>query len=161
MYIPQWGLLMGMEHERIHLETSSVLIRQLPVDLVTKPEGWVYGPVKAGRHRSSSPLCQLWGSRSWCFRGENLRDCICFLILKNALFEKGKEHFIPIKSTFDKAGWCIFTELSALQVYPVPLKVSLCQDCDTWRMHLRTCALAEDWSDFAFAQSAHRLCWIL
>lgn len=42
-----WGLLMGMEHERIHLETSSVLIRQLPVDLVTKPEGWVYGPVKA------------------------------------------------------------------------------------------------------------------
>lgn len=42
-----WGLLMGMEHERIHLETSSVLIRQLPVDMVTKPEGWVYGPVKA------------------------------------------------------------------------------------------------------------------
>lgn len=42
-----WGLLMGMEHERIHLETSSVLIRQLPVDMVTKPEGWLYGPVKA------------------------------------------------------------------------------------------------------------------
>ena len=39
---------MGMEHERIHLETSSVLIRQLPVDMVTKPEGWLYGPVKAG-----------------------------------------------------------------------------------------------------------------
>ena len=45
----QWGLLMGMEHERIHLETSSVLIRQLPVDMVAKPEGWVYGPVKAGK----------------------------------------------------------------------------------------------------------------
>lgn len=42
-----WGLLMGMEHERIHLETSSVLIRQLPVDMLTKPEGWVYGPMKA------------------------------------------------------------------------------------------------------------------
>lgn len=39
-----WGLLMGMEHERIHIETSSVLIRQLPVDMVCKPEGWAYSP---------------------------------------------------------------------------------------------------------------------
>ena len=39
---------MGMEHERIHLETSSVLIRQLPVDMVTVPEGWVYGPATYG-----------------------------------------------------------------------------------------------------------------
>ncbi|CAJ1911910.1 Hercynine oxygenase [Aeromonas salmonicida] len=28
---PAWVILMGIEHERIHLETSSVLIRQLPV----------------------------------------------------------------------------------------------------------------------------------
>jgi hypothetical protein len=27
---PAWVILMGIEHERIHLETSSVLIRQLP-----------------------------------------------------------------------------------------------------------------------------------
>lgn len=40
---------MGIEHERIHLETSSVLIRQLPVDMVTKPKGWVYSPVKCGK----------------------------------------------------------------------------------------------------------------
>lgn len=40
---------MGMEHERIHIETSSVLIRQLPVDMVTKPEGWMYAPAKCGR----------------------------------------------------------------------------------------------------------------
>ena len=31
---PIWIVLMGIEHERIHLETSSVLIRQLPLDLV-------------------------------------------------------------------------------------------------------------------------------
>ncbi len=31
---PMWIVLMGIEHERIHLETSSVLIRQLPIDLV-------------------------------------------------------------------------------------------------------------------------------
>lgn len=29
-----WLIMMGIEHERIHLETSSVLIRQLPLDLV-------------------------------------------------------------------------------------------------------------------------------
>ncbi len=31
---PVWSILMGIEHERIHLETSSVLIRQLPFDCV-------------------------------------------------------------------------------------------------------------------------------
>lgn len=31
---PFWIVLMGIEHERIHLETSSVLIRQLPLDKV-------------------------------------------------------------------------------------------------------------------------------
>lgn len=30
-----WLVMMGIEHERIHLETSSVLIRQLPLDQVT------------------------------------------------------------------------------------------------------------------------------
>jgi hypothetical protein len=28
---PFWTILMGIEHEKIHLETSSVLIRQLPL----------------------------------------------------------------------------------------------------------------------------------
>lgn len=40
---------MGMEHERIHLETSSVLIRQLPVDMVCKPKGWTYAPIQNGK----------------------------------------------------------------------------------------------------------------
>jgi len=31
---PMWPILMGIEHERIHIETSSVLIRQLPIELV-------------------------------------------------------------------------------------------------------------------------------
>ena len=34
-----WAVLMGIEHERIHIETSSVLIRQLPIDVfVTQNE---------------------------------------------------------------------------------------------------------------------------
>ncbi len=31
---PMWPIMMGIEHERIHLETSSVLIRQLPIEQV-------------------------------------------------------------------------------------------------------------------------------
>ncbi|MGD9546759.1 MAG: 5-histidylcysteine sulfoxide synthase [Candidatus Krumholzibacteriia bacterium] len=37
---PMWVVLMGCEHERIHLETSSVLIRQLPLDLVRPRPDW-------------------------------------------------------------------------------------------------------------------------
>jgi 5-histidylcysteine sulfoxide synthase/putative 4-mercaptohistidine N1-methyltranferase len=38
---PLWALFMGFEHERIHLETSSVLIRELPVNLVVRPSHWM------------------------------------------------------------------------------------------------------------------------
>jgi len=31
---PFWAILMGIEHERIHLETSAVLIRQIPLSLL-------------------------------------------------------------------------------------------------------------------------------
>lgn len=37
---PAWVILMGIEHERIHLETSSVLIRQLPVEWVKPQSHW-------------------------------------------------------------------------------------------------------------------------
>ncbi|XP_031562421.1 ergothioneine biosynthesis protein 1-like isoform X2 [Actinia tenebrosa] len=44
---PWWSLFMGMEHERIHFETSSVLIRQLPIEYVGRPDNWEYGPLTA------------------------------------------------------------------------------------------------------------------
>lgn len=37
---PFWAVMMGIEHSRIHLETSSVLIRQLPVDEVRQHPLW-------------------------------------------------------------------------------------------------------------------------
>lgn len=37
---PLWALFMGFEHERIHLETSSVLIHELPLRLVRRPADW-------------------------------------------------------------------------------------------------------------------------
>lgn len=35
-----WALMMGMEHARIHLETSSVIIRQLPIQYLSKETLW-------------------------------------------------------------------------------------------------------------------------
>jgi len=58
---PWWVILMGIEHENIHLETSSVLIRQLPIGMIRENEAWkeceLYGdapenillPVSSGR----------------------------------------------------------------------------------------------------------------
>lgn len=49
---PWWAILMGIEHENIHFETSSVLIRQYPIHMVTKPAGWKYAPeMKPGAKR--------------------------------------------------------------------------------------------------------------
>lgn len=41
---PLWTIPMTIEHDRIHFETSSVLIRQLATEKVTCPEGWNYAP---------------------------------------------------------------------------------------------------------------------
>lgn len=37
---PGWALVMAFEHERIHLETSSVLMRELPIEYVKQPDAW-------------------------------------------------------------------------------------------------------------------------
>ncbi len=41
---PWWAILMGIEHERIHLETSSVLIRQHRLDYVQPHPAWASCP---------------------------------------------------------------------------------------------------------------------
>ena len=46
---PAWVILMGIEHERIHLETSSGLIRQLPLAWVRSQPQWPACP--EARHR--------------------------------------------------------------------------------------------------------------
>ena len=37
---PMWIIMMGIEHERIHLETSAVLVRELPLDRVKPHKIW-------------------------------------------------------------------------------------------------------------------------
>lgn len=51
-----WALLMGLEHDRIHFETSSVLIRQYPAAALTRPEGWEYAPVAITAETNGSPI---------------------------------------------------------------------------------------------------------
>jgi 5-histidylcysteine sulfoxide synthase len=41
---PFWIILMGIEHSRIHIETSSVLIRQLPLNFLKPIPGWITCP---------------------------------------------------------------------------------------------------------------------
>jgi len=37
---PWWIIFMGIEHENIHLETSSVLLRQLPFEMIREDKKW-------------------------------------------------------------------------------------------------------------------------
>ncbi|OHC25870.1 MAG: SAM-dependent methyltransferase [Pseudomonadales bacterium RIFCSPLOWO2_12_59_9] len=53
---PWWAILMGIEHELIHLETSSVLIRQHPLELVRAHPQWRPWPSNPARQ---APLNRL------------------------------------------------------------------------------------------------------
>ena len=39
---PLWALMMAIEHQYIHIETSSMLLRQLPVEKLQRPAHWQY-----------------------------------------------------------------------------------------------------------------------
>ncbi|MCB9761872.1 MAG: 5-histidylcysteine sulfoxide synthase [Alphaproteobacteria bacterium] len=41
---PHWSILMGLEHDRIHFETSSVLFRQLAASRLKRPPRWSIAP---------------------------------------------------------------------------------------------------------------------
>lgn len=43
---PFWVIMMGIEHSRIHLETSSVIIRRLPIDKVRALDEWDICPLQ-------------------------------------------------------------------------------------------------------------------
>jgi hypothetical protein len=51
---PWWVIMMGVEHENIHLETSSVLIRQLPFEHVKEDVNW-----KECSHYTAAPQNEL------------------------------------------------------------------------------------------------------
>jgi len=41
---PLWALIMATEHNRIHFETSSMLLRQFSVEHLKRPDNWQYAP---------------------------------------------------------------------------------------------------------------------
>lgn len=45
---PLWAVFMLAEHERIHFETSSVLIREMPLEHLQRPPAWPLLPAMAG-----------------------------------------------------------------------------------------------------------------
>ncbi|CAD7695054.1 unnamed protein product [Ostreobium quekettii] len=54
---PMWSVFMGMEHERIHLETSSMLLRELPLRLLKRPQAWpAYHPALMDSANRKSPV---------------------------------------------------------------------------------------------------------
>ena len=69
---PFWAIMMGIEHERIHLETSSVIIRQLPLDQVRPLPIW--------------EICREWGAA----------PANCLLPLPGGTVRLGKERSHPL-----------------------------------------------------------------
>lgn len=61
---PWWAVLMGIEHENIHIETSSVLIRQLPLDRVRPVAAFAPEPLAhAAEPLPGNPLLPVAGGR--------------------------------------------------------------------------------------------------
>lgn len=53
---PMWSLFMGFEHERIHLETSSVLFAETPVELVQRPLNWPGMHPSVSKGKTTKPV---------------------------------------------------------------------------------------------------------
>ena len=41
-----WSLMLAIDHTCIHIELSSVMLRELPVDMLQRPAAWSYGPTQ-------------------------------------------------------------------------------------------------------------------
>lgn len=129
---PTWALVMGFEHERIHLETSSVLIRELPAAMVQEPEAWppllsapseqIYYPA-AGKDFPNNSMLEIQGGeiqvgkpRSWPSfgwdneYGKDTRQVAAFktskfLISNGEFFEFVKAGGYEQKQYWSDAGW--------------------------------------------------------
>lgn len=113
---PLWALMMAIEHQRIHFETSSMLIRQLPTDKVQRPHGWQYAPshgnpetnemilVKEGRvklgHSEDIPLY------GWdCEYGDRTVEVKPFLASQYLITNAEFKQFVEDNGYQDKAYW--------------------------------------------------------
>lgn len=66
-----WAFFMCFEHERIHIETSSVLMRELPLGLLRRPPQWPAYHPSVGDSAHAPPANDL--ITGGC------RRCVCVL----------------------------------------------------------------------------------
>lgn len=69
---PMWIILMGIEHERIHIETSSVLHRQMPIEFIQEHQDFV--------------LCR--------YSGETIKNEMIHIPKSSVKLGKPKEHHL-------------------------------------------------------------------
>jgi len=66
---PWWAIMMGIEHSRIHLETSSVIIRRLPLDRVRQLPLWEI--CKETSEAPQNELLPVTGGKVFLGKGKN------------------------------------------------------------------------------------------
>ena len=113
---PLWTVMMGIEHERIHLETSSVLIRQLPLDAVCDhdlfqpipssdsavPDNQLV-PVKGGMVELGKEGCAIYG---WDNEfGKNIYDVSAFKASRYLVSNKEYLTFMDAGGYTQDAWW--------------------------------------------------------
>ncbi|XP_035700174.1 ergothioneine biosynthesis protein 1-like [Branchiostoma floridae] len=120
---PWWAVMMGVEHEKIHIETSSVLIRQMPITMVTTPPKWKYAPASTGTSINKNPLQRVEGaevtfgkpedfpSYGWCVEyGQRTFNVPTFEASKFNVTNREFLHFVKAggyenSSYWTKEGW--------------------------------------------------------
>jgi 5-histidylcysteine sulfoxide synthase len=129
---PLWAIIMAFEHERIHIETSSVLIRELSIEYIQKPKNWPdYYPLKI--KKTTQPLKNIdyptnqlidvrertvqigkpenWPSYGWDNEYGNQKETVPsfkasqFLISNGDFFEFVKENGYNTKRYWSDEGW--------------------------------------------------------
>jgi 5-histidylcysteine sulfoxide synthase/putative 4-mercaptohistidine N1-methyltranferase len=134
---PLWIVLMGIEHERIHLETSSILIRELPIELVKDHPVW--GNIC--RERGPAPENEL-------------------LPVAGGKVELGKAKTNPLY------GWDLEYGYSAEEVAPFAASKYLVSNrefldfIEAGGYQNRTHWTPEGWNWLEFSQAKHPVYWI-
>lgn len=89
---PLWALWMGFEHEKIHFETSSVLIRELPIDYVETPKYWA--PIFSDKNKSHLTTTATGTSTAGTSQTETTKD-LTWKTQKGSVVQIGKPASTP------------------------------------------------------------------
>lgn len=125
---PLWALFLGFEHERIHIETTSVLMRELPIADLRHPKHWP--AIHASARAESSPQPQVgrdfpenqwieqsggrvqlgkpaaWPSFGWDNEyGRDQRDVGAFQVTETMISNGEFHEFVKSGGYLDESNW--------------------------------------------------------